>query len=78
MVKDKNEQAARLREEHERSTSRAFRDKKEKDSSSEGGRRVIILLLLLTVGLSLLFSFQGYFTDWLRGFFGPSTFIITR
>ena len=52
--------------------------RKREESGSGGGRRAIIVLLLLTVGLSLIFWMQRQLADWLRWFFGPSTWTFIR
>lgn len=53
-------------------------DTKNKLSDSGGGRKAILLLFFVSIFLSLFFWMQGQFTEWLRSFFGPSTWTFTR
>ena len=54
------------------------KEKKGKDPSDYGGRKMILILFFLTIFLSFLFWFQGQFSEWLRSFFGPSTWMFSR
>lgn len=54
------------------------KEKRVKDATDYGGRKVILILFFLTLLLSLFFWFQGQFSDWLRNFFGPSTWTFSR
>ena len=78
MAINREQQAANKRQTLMRFETMGRTDKKDQEMLTGGGRKMIILLFLLSIGLSLLFWFQGQFAEWLRSFFGPSTWTITR
>jgi hypothetical protein len=78
MAINREQQAANNRQTLMRFETMERTDKKDQEMLTGGGRKMIILLFLLSIGLSLLFWFQGQFAEWLRSFFGPSTWTITR
>lgn len=52
--------------------------RKARELAQGGGRRTIIFLLLTSVGLSLVLWIWRELASWLEGFFGPTTWTITR
>lgn len=78
MVRESKDQVLSPRERLGNLMSSREEEHKRSEPDVEGGRRAVVVLFLLTVGLSLLFWAQGRLADWLRSFFGPSTFIISR